>query len=172
MTSWTDKAGHVLAVMPADDGNPARLLIGQAGTEPLDCARFWLDGEADLAEVAVALFAANGKPAPVITPRPDVDTSEPVNFRGFRLVAVDLGRQVRVEAGETCEVLPPHAVRQFAGLLVAFADAAEAAAGPGPADVERMAALVTEASRMAPEDAARYLLRAGVTLPGGDGGNG
>lgn len=126
----------------------------------------------ELADLCVAMFLRSGQPAPVITPRPDVDTSEPVNFRGFRLVAVDLGRQVRVEAGETCEVLPPHAVRQFAGLLVAFADAAEVAAGPDPADVERMASLFTEASRMAPEDAARYLLRKGVTLPGGDGGNG
>lgn len=48
---------------------------------------------------------------------------------------------------------------------------------PDPADVERLAVLVTGASRMAPEDAARYLLRAGVSidqvnLPGEGNGNG
>ena len=175
-TSWTDKTGRTLTVMPAEGDKPARLVIALPGIAHHPAAVF-LDGETDLAEIAVAMHAANGKPAPVITPRPDVDTSEPVNFRGFRLVAVDLGRQVRIETGDACEVMPPHAVRQFAGLLVAFADAAEAAAEPDPADVERLAVLVTGASRMAPEDAARYLLRHGVSidqvnLPGEGNGNG
>lgn len=172
MTSWTDKAGHVLAVMPADGLNPARLVIGQAEIEPLDCARFWLDGEADLAEVAVAMFTANGKPAPLILPRPEVNP-EVSEHDGEIGVWLSHGGEVIIGMGGFCVRRSADGADKAAALIAGYAQASRSRKPePATADVERMAGLFTEASRMAPEDAARYLLRKGVTLPGGDGGNG
>jgi hypothetical protein len=172
VTTWTDKTGRMLAVMPAEGDSPARLVVALPGAaHPV---AFWLDGEADVAEVAVALFTANGHRAPVITPRPDVDVSAPLVFGPLRFRVA--GRGVAVQAGAVREEWSPGRTRQVAGAMVALADAAESR--PDLADVARLAALVV-ASRekrggwpLDEGDLAADLLRAGVTLPAEGDGNG
>lgn len=177
MTNWTDFRGTLLEIAGGD--GRARLevtsradLMGQ--TEPGSSRHVWLK-PGDLAGVAVALFKAAGQAAPVIIPRPDVDTTRSQEV-GPWLLAVTRDRGVGLARTDAPgRALAPYEARRLAGLLVAYADAAEAE--PDPGDVERLAVLVTGASRMAPEDAARYLLRHGVSidqvnLPGEGNGNG
>lgn len=182
MTTWTDKAGRLLSVLPAKDGSPARLVIGSAGTEPLGCVAFWLDGEADLAEVAVAMHAANGQPAPLILERPEVDPEVSAEL-GPLGVWLSEGGDVVLGFGTAAVPLDGMALK-LAALIAATAEAARSRKRepePDPADVTRLAALVV-ASRekhggwpLDEGDLAADLLRAGVNidavnLPGeGDG---
>ncbi len=180
MTSWTDKTGRTLEVIPAGDDNPARLVITLPGIA-YHPAAFWLDGETDLAEVAVALFAANGKPAPVITPRPDVDTGRQYDFGPLRMRVNPRARGVDLEEGVSSWHWAPSVARQAAGCLVALADAAETE--PGPAEVDALAMVLMESNpTVMGLDGARptarrilaagYRKPAGTTLPGEGSGNG
>ena len=127
----------------------------------------------ELADLCVALFRQSGQPAPVITPRPDIDPRTGYDFGPLRFSVADRGG-VKVEAGAVTEVWAPHRVRQMAGYMVAVADAAEAQ--PDPADVTRLEALVLEAEQMpkaSARDIALRLLRSGlVILAAEDGGRG
>lgn len=145
--------GHAMLHVASADGDPLRV-----------CLRQYEPGSAR--SLARALRDATG--GPLHAPGP---TPYPVSlFRaGPVAMSVEGSRRVRVQAGAVTEVWPSGQVRELAGKAVAVADAADAE--PDSADVGRMASLFTEASRMAPEDAARYLLGKGVRLPGGDGGN-
>lgn len=176
MTSWTDKTGRTLHVIPAGGDNPARLVIEVPG-KALHPVAFRLDGNADLAEIAVAMFAANGQPAPVITPRPNIDTSHPTPYEGITLSA-EPDRVVRIAMDGGCvfRELEPHAARVLAGALVTYADAVESE--PDPADVKRLAEALAATGMAAAwaaqyEDVARHLLRSGkVILTGEDGDRG
>jgi hypothetical protein len=174
VTNWTDFRGTLLEIGGGD--GRARLevtsradLMGQ--TEPGSSRYVWLK-PGDLAGVAVALYEAAGQPAPVIIPRPDVDPGTEYLFGPLRM-RVSRARGVDLSAGNSSWHYDPSSARQAAGTLVALADAA--GQEPDPGDVERLAVLVTGASRMAPEDAARYLLRAGVSIDAvnlpGEGGD-
>lgn len=167
VTSWTDKAGHRLVVAPADGLNPARLEVALPDGEKYGfAARFWLDGEAGLAEIAVAMFAASGQPAPVITPRPDVDTRAGMDFGPLRLKVAERGR-VAVQAGAVAETWPSSRVRQVAGAMVAYADAAESE--PDPAEVEKLGNLIAEERSLAGSaELARKILRAGYQREAGN----
>lgn len=135
----------------------------------------------DLVGIAVQLFEACGQPAPVITPRPNIDTSHPTPYEGITLSA-EPDRVVRIAMDGGCvfRELEPHAARVLAGALVAYADAVESE--PDPADVERLAQMIEqggEGSTVHPhgrvtvhsDTLARHLLRSGVRLPG-EGGDG
>ena len=160
--SWLDDDGRRLAVLPADDSAPARLLIlrGPGEDEPAGGEAFWIE-DADPAEVAVAVFRAHGQPAPVITPRPDVDTSRGQSFGPCLRLSVEQ-RRVRLwgDGLGVLDELEPHAARQLAGLLVAYADAAESE--PDPAEVEKLGNLIAEERGLAGSaELARKILRAG-----------
>ena len=167
MPSWTDKTGRTLFVVPPDGSNPGRLAVGSE-----DEPAIWLDGSIDAAEVAVALFTAQGQPAPVILPRPDIDPAVSADLGSFGVWLSDVGNVI-FAFGSAAIDLEPGSALKVAALIAAYAEAATAARGaePDPAGVEHLAALITEASRMSPEDAARYLLGKGVRL-GEDGDRG
>lgn len=160
---FTDlETGRTLEVSPGEiDGERLAMVAAPKGPFPVPAG--------DLVDVAIALFAAAGQPVPVITPRPDVDVSRPQSFGPLTLHVAGPGR-VRVQGGAATEVWDPSHVRMVAGVMAAFADAAEAGLDAGR--VSEMAGLLAGAGRMAPDDAARYLLGKGVRLPGEEAGRG
>lgn len=159
MTSWTDKTGRRLTVLRRDALNPARVVVTGLPREDghPDTVAFHLDGEADLAEVAVAMFTADGQPAPVITPRPEVTTRRH-QFGPYLSLSVEPSRRVRVAmTGGGFEELEPSSARRLAGLLVAYADAAEQE--PDPAEVDALAMVLMEGTGGMGLDGARPLAR-------------
>lgn len=136
----------------------------------------------DLVDIAVALWKSAGLPVPVITPRPDVDTSAGMPFHSLTLAVMPGAvRMIHTPGGRVIDDLPPGEARRLAGLLVAYADAAEAE--PDPEDVADLASLVALAIPQdddLAETVARCLLESGrvnltsgsVSLPGEDGGRG
>ena len=86
-----------------------------------------------------ALYAAAGKPEPVILDRPDID---PQTCKGVNLfnVWLDRDRNVYVGRGGNDTGLAPSVARLLACLIAAYADAAERE--PDPAEVEELATLL------------------------------
>lgn len=135
---------------------------------------------ADFPALIAALHEAAGLPAPVILERPEISPGE---AKGVNVFTVDLNRDlsVRVGLGSAKGVpLGPSVARHLASVIAAYADAAEAAREPDPAEVEELTAEISEAlkgpvidssfdlntSRVAARAALRWL--AGKQQRGGD----
>lgn len=159
--------GRTLEISPAEeDGERVAMAAAPKGPFPLAAD--------DLADVVAALHEAHGLPAPLILPRPEVSPAVGASLGSFG-VWLHEGGDVVFAFGSSAIDIDPEGALAVAALIAAYAEAGKARGQeqePDRADVERLGALVTEASRMAPEDAARYLLRKGVTLPAEGDGNG
>jgi hypothetical protein len=146
---WEYEKG-CFGVLPAEHGG-VRLLTERDGHgEPV------VIDPGDLVEITCEMWRAAGLPVPVITPRPDIDASRPLECHGF-LFSVRPGRMVRVGMGATFEDMAPSSLRQLCGVGVAFADAAEQE--PDPAAVDELALVLVEGRNAMGLDEARPLAR-------------
>lgn len=128
--------GDCLSVSGGDGG------VFLVATEGARQVRVFVPGE-KFVDLSVALWQQAGQPVPVITPRPAIGTSGPLEVHGIRLSA-EPDRVVRVVMGDGClsRTIAPHAARALAGALVAYADAAESL--PDPAEVDKLAMVLME----------------------------
>jgi hypothetical protein len=168
LTTWTDEHGTKLRVLP---GIPAKLTIHEEGAA--DAGVFELDDPGLFTDVSIEILKAAGHPAPVILQRPDIDPAVSADLGPLGVWLAEGGDVVLAFGSRSIAVpLQPAAALTLAALIAAYAEASGSRdPEPDPADVERLASLVTEASRMSPGDAARYLLGKGVRL-GDDGDRG
>jgi len=96
----------------------------------------------DFPALATALYEAAGLPAPVILERPEVDPEGAKGVNVFRvLLDDDLSVCVGYGSHKAASVAPSVA-RHLASAIAAYADAAEAAHGIDPAEVEELAGLM------------------------------
>jgi hypothetical protein len=91
---------------------------------------------ADPAPVVAAIYAAMGRPEPVILERPgSADAASPVQCSGILVGRLD-GKVTVGLCGIQPEEMPPSAARELAALIAIRAD--EAQSEPDPAEVEKL----------------------------------
>ena len=140
----------VIGSFHAQDG-PAAAWVKTAGTACVTSAA--------LPGVTAALWAAAGRPAPIILERPELVATCSL-LPGFRIAPDDGKLHVHGEAR-----MAPQQARTLAAYIVARADVLEAAE-PDPAEVTALADVIRETSTsMHSGDIARAILRAGYRPP-------
>lgn len=144
---WENGDGQELEITSGDGSPPGTARITTRRGRNGNGWPFYAD-PGDLVAIAIQLFQAAGQPAPVITPRPDVDPRAGYDFGPVRFRVNPRARGVDVQEGVSSWHWAPSVCRQVAGCLVALADAAESE--PDPGEVEALAG-VLRASSVFPE---------------------